>query len=353
MQRIAHVTLILQDVPGIANKLEAQAEICSEAKIPIDFYWLAGTEGPNPNSFDSLKIQRLNYSSPFRLRYKQAKILSELQVDYDKIILRYPLWDPVLFLFIKNKKNIILEHHTMEYEELFAQKSWRRFTEKFFATTWLRSFGAFTAVSKEIEKYHSQKRLGEQKSIFIPNSIKVGSEPLQNLSNKGLRMIFVASRFDAWHGLDLILEVLSRSDLDFQLDIVGKCLSGEEKKFEQDKRFNFLGSMDVQVLRASYKNYSLAVGSLAMIRNGMKEASTLKVREYLAHGLPVILSYNEVAFPENFPYICNMNGFELGKFIAFKEKLHGVSKEQVRTTAKPYIDGEVINKQLYDFCIGI
>ena len=352
MQRIAHVTLILQDVPGIANKLEAQAEICSEAKIPIDFYWLAGTEGPNPNSFDSLKIQRLNYSSPFRLRYKQAKILSELQVDYDKIILRYPLWIQYYFYLLRIKKYYSRAPY-YGIRRTFRTKKLETFYRKIFCYNVVAIFWSLYGSFKGDRKYHSQKRLGEQKSIFIPNSIKVGSEPLQNLSNKGLRMIFVASRFDAWHGLDLILEVLSRSDLDFQLDIVGKCLSGEEKKFEQDKRFNFLGSMDVQVLRASYKNYSLAVGSLAMIRNGMKEASTLKVREYLAHGLPVILSYNEVAFPENFPYICNMNGFELGKFIAFKEKLHGVSKEQVRTTAKPYIDGEVINKQLYDFCIGI
>ncbi|WP_138494502.1 glycosyltransferase [Paenibacillus pinistramenti] len=49
-----------------------------------------------------------------------------------------------------------------------------------------------------------------------------------------------------------------------------------------------------------------AIGTLALYRKDMKEASPLKVREYLANGLPVIIGYEETDFPEEVPFLLRL-----------------------------------------------
>jgi len=54
----------------------------------------------------------------------------------------------------------------------------------------------------------------------------------------------------------------------------------------------------VAVIINYVKRADVAIGALATYRKGMKETSTLKVREYLAYGLPVILDHHDPDFFE-------------------------------------------------------
>jgi hypothetical protein len=47
----------------------------------------------------------------------------------------------------------------------------------------------------------------------------------------------------------------------------------------------------------------VAIGTLALYRKDMGEASSLKVREYLARGIPTIVGYADTDFPEAPPFI--------------------------------------------------
>jgi hypothetical protein len=47
----------------------------------------------------------------------------------------------------------------------------------------------------------------------------------------------------------------------------------------------------------------VAIGSLGLYRAKLQEASTLKVREYLARGIPTILGYRDTDFPEWAPFL--------------------------------------------------
>src|SRR5207249_11205578 len=52
------------------------------------------------------------------------------------------------------------------------------------------------------------------------------------------------------------------------------------------------------------------LGSLALHRNGMNEASPLKVGTYLACGLPVIIGYRDTRFPDGAPFLLNIGNHE-------------------------------------------
>ena len=54
----------------------------------------------------------------------------------------------------------------------------------------------------------------------------------------------------------------------------------------------------------------VALGSLALHRNKMEETSSLKVREYLAYGLPVILAGRDSDFRTEVPFILRLPNCE-------------------------------------------
>lgn len=55
---------------------------------------------------------------------------------------------------------------------------------------------------------------------------------------------------------------------------------------------------------------NIGIGTLALHRKGMKEASPLKVREYLAYGLPVILGYKDTDV-DGKDFVLNIGNYEL------------------------------------------
>ena len=58
-----------------------------------------------------------------------------------------------------------------------------------------------------------------------------------------------------------------------------------------------------------YKKMDIAIGTLALHRKKMEEASPLKVREYVAYGLPVIIGYIDIDL-NNEEFILNIGNYE-------------------------------------------
>src|SRR5690606_3952676 len=58
--------------------------------------------------------------------------------------------------------------------------------------------------------------------------------------------------------------------------------------------------------RAALAFADVAIGTLALHRKGMGEACPLKIREYLAHGLPTITAYSDTDFMEPRPFILQL-----------------------------------------------
>ena len=50
----------------------------------------------------------------------------------------------------------------------------------------------------------------------------------------------------------------------------------------------------------------VAIGSLSLHINNMNEACTLKVREYLAFGIPTIIGYKDSDFPGSVPFLLEL-----------------------------------------------
>lgn len=119
------------------------------------------------------------------------------------------------------------------------------------------------------------------------------------VSSKRPLAVFLAGVPMPWHGIDKLL-ALARAmpECDFALVGVGHATLPEPpppnvKLHPPMRRADY-----VPILARA----DVGIGSLAMHRAGLSEASPLKVREYLAHGLPVVIGFEDTDFAGTQPW---------------------------------------------------
>ncbi|MFD1175580.1 glycosyltransferase [Paenibacillus puldeungensis] len=118
-----------------------------------------------------------------------------------------------------------------------------------------------------------------------------------------VRFVFIGSAGQTWHGVDQIAE-LAAVKPDWGFDVIGMDRSELAQPVPDNMHFHG------KLLRSRYQplldQADIAIGTLALYRKGMEEASPLKVREYLANGLPVITAYRETDFSEPVPFVLQL-----------------------------------------------
>lgn len=140
-------------------------------------------------------------------------------------------------------------------------------------------------------------------AIEISNGVTVEQYPIKEYIplEHEVHMIAVASMRD-WQGYDRIISGMCRYDGRFKLilHLVGPDYDGSVNKWVKlsDGLINgskviVHGPMYGKDLDELYNQCHLAVGSMALHRKEISKASTLKVREYAARGIPFIYSYND------------------------------------------------------------
>jgi len=359
--KIAYINLIMSPSAGIANKLDKQAKLAQELELPFDFYWITSLAGHNNNDYKYVITKKVEGTNPFIIRKRQGEIIHQLLDNYDRLILRYPMFDPVLFLKIRERNRIILEHHTKEIPELKLNGDKRWITEALFGGRWIHGFAALTAVTKEILNYEVQRAKFKKRTAFFPNSIDVNSYVLnggkvKSSQTESVKLIMVASDFSyPWHGLDKIISVMEKASLKipYELHLVGKINEHLSMKIKQVNNITYHGIKQPWELRQLYENMHVGIGSFNIEVKNLNEGVPLKVREYLAMGLPVVLGYSDPAIPDDFPFKLQLTTFDLEKIIEFVKANQNIERFDIREAARPYIDSKIITRQLYRFSCDI
>lgn len=109
-----------------------------------------------------------------------------------------------------------------------------------------------------------------------------------------------------YHGLDKIIQ-LSGVFKDWRFVIIGFSPS-EVPSIPPN--VHFLGYLERTKYEPILENADVGISSLSLYLKGMNEACPLKVREYLAFGLPVIAGYRDTDFLEGAPFILQLSNTE-------------------------------------------
>jgi hypothetical protein len=163
-----------------------------------------------------------------------------------------------------------------------------------------------------------------------------------------VQIVFVASLFIEWHGLDKVVAAAKRSSRDFILHVVGaiddKDLLSEAQSCP---KIQLHGMLTPGQLTALELRCDIGLGSFALERKGMKEACPLKVRNYLSEGLSVYAGHPDI-FPDSFPYY-REGDCDFDAVTDFALETRSVSRSQVEQAAQPYIDKQQLVRGLYEF----
>ena len=184
-------------------------------------------------------------------------------------------------------------------------------------------------------------------TFLYPNGI-LFPEKMRCCDRRGRipEIMFVASEFKPWHGLDLLLESVSNSNKQFVLHLVGRLGAADFERASLDTRVRIYGYLPAFEISRLAEQCWVGLSTLALGRNGMEQACPLKVREYLLHGLPSYGSYQET-FPGDVDFFRN-GPPKIETILDFAHWIRQASRESVITAARPYISKELILQELYD-----
>lgn len=121
-------------------------------------------------------------------------------------------------------------------------------------------------------------------------------------SNESPRLIFLGSSGCVWHGVDK-LSALATAYPRWRFDIIGLERAEVGNLPENVVCHGFLREA---AYRAVLEQADTALGTLALHRKNMSETSSLKVREYLAAGVPVISGHPDPDFPTQVPFVLEL-----------------------------------------------
>lgn len=167
----------------------------------------------------------------------------------------------------------------------------------------------FVAVTGEIGQHPSITPYGKP-VLVLANGIDLRRyPPLPAQHNPLPRLVHIGVGGNAWQGLDKLFW-LAEACPDFEFDLIGSAPENFPGQVIPPN-MHLHGFLE----RAAYEQLltrgDVSIGPLALHRNHMQEGSPLKVREYLAYGLPLILAYQDTDLSAyNFDFVLQIPNTE-------------------------------------------
>jgi glycosyltransferase involved in cell wall biosynthesis len=348
--RVLHISQTRTKSVGVVKQVEDEQRAANALNIP----WRSVVFVPKGNSTSSVCVESnvaSNSVSEFRKEF--FSWLCSVQDEFDLILLRHVFFskDELLYLKFFARKRVLTVHHTLEVPEILAGQGFLKYplacAEALLGYMSLKSIGSVVAVTPEIGEYECASTRGANRYFVYPNGISYdGLSDLVDCRMADIpEFVFVASHFLPWHGLDLLVDSARSVKDKFVINLVGKLTEEQISLVSNDDRFHACGSVNSEKLREIAASAWVGIGSLALFRNNMKQACPLKVREYLASGIPVYAGYQDV-FPESFT-LYRSGEANIAEMLRFAYWARGMSREDVSVEARPMIDKKNLLDTLY------
>lgn len=277
----------------------------------------------------------------------------------DMIFLRYLQTNPWLNEFLKNMKKkkriVVIDFPTIPYDEEIKGR------------VELEEDRAYRGELKKYVRYSTNYN-GLDSVFGIPsiqfhNGVNLEDIPIKSNSvSKDITLIAVAS-MNFWHGYDRLIRGMAdyyKTGADKQKVYVRLVGLGKEipryqeliKENNLDEYIKLVGIMQGEDLDEEFNKADIAVGSLGMYRVGMQSASPIKAKEYCAKGIPIVLGYNDLAFPEELEFICKVpnddTNIGIDNLLKFYEDFRqDGSKKKIREYAQKSLTWDIQFEKLF------
>jgi nucleoside-diphosphate-sugar epimerase len=352
--RVLHAAVSMSPSLGVVKQMEWEQQAAKSLNIP----WVAVLHtGKNLDSHivhvwqDLPKFKLIRYYLLRRKFYKWLQIASK---DFDLVLLRFSVHDPWQSRLVKKiGHKVLMVHHTKEELELLGIGGLLGHVKRVLEVIWgrgtLKSVIGTISVTAEIDLYQKSRANGilVKPSFLYPNGIGGPSSDSLDLRSKEVpEFIFIASHFAPWHGLDLVIAEIKKNSDNFKIHLVGRIATKDVVEINGDDRFVLYDQLNTKEIQTLIQKMWVGLSSFAMYRNGMTQACTLKVREYLKMGLPVYSGHQDSGLPDDFAFFKN-GSLNFSDVVAYAHQVRSMSRADVLVAAEPYIAKDSILSKLY------
>jgi glycosyltransferase involved in cell wall biosynthesis len=306
---------------GVAKKIQDQVKFWNQ--LGRDFLLYVVTDSVGASIWGNLvpeSIVRIEGKGKFRYLSRTIHLFSALKLTRDIFYVRETF--PIPYLKFPNGPKWIIEIQTIQENELRLRSFSRLTLYRLLRKWWNKKFDGVIYVSNELSDL-LQGSFPKSTDLVISNGVDLDRfiNPKSNHSMNGNDFFFMGSLDQDWQGTDQFLELAAVMP-EVTFHVVG------ETKANYPKLSNviFHGQLDAEQYSKIAMNCNLAFGTLNQQVTGMNEASPLKVREYLALGLPVVIRYIDTDFHGNHGFLLNLP-FDSRRLVDFKDDIFKFSSD--------------------------
>lgn len=360
--------------------MDLNGVFCGSAKKSFEQIECFNELGIKTEVYNNLKLKKESVISKLITRLPFTQVYNSIIYDnhingYDAYYIRFLGGDYHLFRFIKklrnNNKNakILIEFPDVDYMAHF-EKNLKNFP--FFIKDKIFIKKISNLIDRSVTMYDA-KYYKLFKNISILNGINTKKIKIidntdsfkQDVVNLG-----VVGTFQPVHGIDILLKSLgsyyknNKGKKDIYLHIVGggpqlELFQSIVKQYNLEKFVIFYGYLFGKELDDVYEKIDIGICELAPQRREYKVSSSLKSREYLARGLPLISAVKIDAFiNKEFKYLLMIEPSELIDIDIIKQFYKNVYldvinintiRQEIRNYAEKNIDIKETTKPIIDY----
>lgn len=292
--RIAYVCHWNLSVPdGVTKKIQTQVRYWREAGHDVEVFALS------PGEATSAEVGRSFAYTDTRSRLTQSYALARAARAHraDLVYLRYDVFLPPVWPLARGARTVV-EVNSDDRAELIEFLQWRSRRTLLYNEVNRRAIlgGAdgFVFITRELSRSESFASWRGVPSEIVANGIVLEDHSESPAEADGpLRAVLLGAERQPWHGVDKLVR-LGELVPDMHLDVIGPSLV-DVRRFYADPPPNM--TVHGRMTRPEYEPFlrrtDIAFGTLALHRKNMEEAAPLKVREYLAAGVPTVIAYDD------------------------------------------------------------
>jgi glycosyltransferase involved in cell wall biosynthesis len=255
----------------------------------------------------------------------------------------YPFMDSIMIhypTFVEVQTN-----EDAEFRTIFSLQ--KRFYHHLTKNIYYRKAKGIVCMTHEIA---DRFRTASKPVCVIGNGIDLGQYPETMVPrNVNPRIVFIGSANQMWNGIDKVIWLAARFPA-WNFDVIGTDeITNRQEISSNIKMHGFLSRNEYEPIMM---NADAAIGTLSLYGKAMEEACPLKVREYLAYGLPVIMGYKDTDFPNSAPFILQLPNIENNvkdncpAIVEFLQKWKG---QRVSRHLISHLDNAIKEKQRLSF----
>ena len=268
---------------GVAEKIESQLAAWRRLGHEAELFVLTPAGG-------ELRMQ----GRPFPFAGVAGRIRATRRLDAavqsarpDAVYLRYDLFLPPPLRAIGSAPTVV-EVNSDTGAELRARSRSAAAYERLQRPLILGRASGAVCVTHELAEKLGRGRAGLPIEV-IANGIDLGGiETLRAPGGKETRLVYLGADV-YWQGVDKVL-ALAAATPDWTFDLVGVDPS------RSTGNLTCHGFLERDAYEPLLARADVAIGTLALHRKRMDEACALKIRQYLAYGLPVVLGHEDTDF---------------------------------------------------------